>query len=220
MSTPNIVTSLITIDRTLFGKENYLTTTIDNLGRSNFFTSKHHRGLRIFDSIGYAANENAGRALLNSGELALERDAQWVLFLEDDLDFCADFLDGVSLYLSRFATEEYRIISLACPYNQVTHSKNFWLYPIDAFFGTQCFAIRPHDAISLGSFLFSNPTSHKPTEYDLMVYDWMRVEYPHLRHHLASAPSFVQHIGRESICTDLAITHQSPSWPGREWSYK
>lgn len=264
----NIVACMITIDRTLFGKENYLGETLRNLDRSGFFGSAvithnvqrfgGHCEFDIYNShdtaewiygefelsgLSSAASDlimissrevsaciNAGQALEITGHHANNISAKWVLFLEDDLDFCADFLGSVGRYLDKHGDAALtgqndipRLVVFGCPYPQVTllHGKQWqtYPYPIKDFYGTQCFAIRPSDAISLGRYLQSNPLQRNPNEYDLMIHDWMALEYPAHKYFLASVPSFVEHIGRESICTSLAETHRNPSWPGRDWKF-
>lgn len=233
-------------------KENYLPITRVNLGTrkwiSLFPSKKSDVG---WEELGNWANvnlpdsdylpcENAGRALVGGGEIALGEGIGWVLFLEDDLDFCDEFFSSVSLWLGDHATDRYRLYAFGCAYPQVlslasggrmirngkeTSNATSWQYPYTSFYGTQAFAIRAGDAISLGAYLLTNPLVrgvHSPGAYDLMIHDWMRENYPDPRYSyfLASVPSFVQHIGRQSICTGLEQTHTFPSWPGREWKYE
>lgn len=233
---------MITVDRS--PKENYLRTTIKNLRRAKVFESSRlcsfhlligdKKGLEdivrlecIGRQVSWADHrllpcENAGRAL-RFGSLT---GADWILFCEDDIDVCCDFIESVSTWLNQFSSSEYRIYSFGAAYDQVSQcvamGRSAWAYPIDAFYGTQCFAIRPRDAASLGSYIESNPLIggiHNPGAYDLMFHDWSRLAYPYYTHFLASAPSFVQHIGRQSICTGKDQTHTFDSWPGRDWSY-
>lgn len=250
-----LVPVMITTNRS--PKENYLPITRENLKGSGIeksillFPSKwsdiEWRELDNWmgnvvgpeDAI-YLPCENAGRALVRGGEKAIETGVSWVLFLEDDLDFCADFLSSVSSWLTDHSDDRYRLYAFGCAYPQIaslassgtvirngkeTRGATSWQYPYASFYGTQCFAIRAEDAISLGSYLFTNPLVRgvrSPGAYDLMVHDWMRANYPgdEYAYFLASVPSFVQHIGRQSVCTGLDKTHTFPSWPGREWRYE
>lgn len=259
---PNIALVMITMDRT--PKENYLPQTFANMKRAGVFQSDRlgysalvfsTASIDYFNSIDdrvkdetfhkldvppvdapRSACENAGRALALGGQKAIEHGLEWVLFCEDDLDFCADFLESVSAWLEKYGeSETYRVFSFGCPYPQVKNlaecrkdratdlvTEACWSYPYNAFYGTQCFAIRPEDAISLGTYIASNPTVggvRNPNAYDLMFHDWMIANYPDGAF-LASVPSFVQHIGRQSICTGLEKTHTFDSWPGREWCFR
>lgn len=253
---------MISIDRDVDGKENYASTTLENFERAGAFSSDCLASFNIlvgsspsqydyiFCSDGqpwypepiYASRrllpcENAGHALIDGGLSALRSGSDFVLFLEDDLDFCSSFLESCAAWLSSRAedADRYRLFSFGCAYPQIVQlfeqqslrpDLNIlgWNYPVTAFYGTQCFAIRPQDALSLGTYLQSNPDVRgvkSPGAYDLMIHDWMRLTYPDpaYSHFLASVPSFVQHIGRQSICTGVEKPHIFPSWPGREWSF-
>lgn len=239
--------TMITVDRSLKGKRtNYLGETLRNLDRAGVFTSPRLRSFTLCDSLSdprmwcseelvFAAGriepgnatsrsacENAGHALICGGLTG----AKWVLFLEDDIDVCEDFLGSVGRFLDKYGRgERFRLFAFGAAYDQLKQQRHlgldYWIYPVNAFYGTQAFAIRAEDAVSLGRYISSNPVVrgvYNPNAYDLMFHDWAKNLYPG-NCFLASAPSFVQHIGRESICTGKEETHQFESWPGREWSY-
>lgn len=248
-SVGNIATVMITVDRRLKGKEtNYLASTISRLGDDKFFSSPRLRQFILCDSLsdlrwapiqvltqlsnvklemaptgGRLACENAGHALICGGLSG----AKWVLFLEDDIDVCKDFLGSVGRFLDKYGhMERFRLFAFGAAYDQVTQAArggdDCWPYPIDAFYGTQAFALRAEDAVSLGRYIGSNPMIrgvNNSNAYDLMFHDWAHIKYPGCEF-LASAPSFVQHIGRESVCTGKEETHRFESWPGREWTYQ
>lgn len=254
----NIVMVMITIDRSSSGRENYLYETAGNLVRSNaLFLHQQLFPSRVNDahfregdwSVGahgltpadrdYLPCENAGRALVGGAEIATRLGVDWVLFCEDDLDFCDEFSSSVAVWLDEHAHDDYRVYSFGCAYpnvellsrpgasmivnGAVVTNPTYWRYPCTKFYGTQCFAIRRDDARSLGSYLFSNPDVRgvkSPGAYDLMFHDWMAREYPNNYFFLASVPSFVQHIGRQSVCTGLEATHVFSSWKGLEWRYR
>lgn len=167
------------------------------------------------------ACENAAAAL----EMGCMTNATWILFCEDDLDFCGDFLESVYNWLEDHVEERFRVYAFGAAYQQVyaaaQNYRNSWEYPIKAFYGTQCFAIRRIDALSLVTYWRSNPLvygSESPGAYDLMMHGWSEKTFPGLEYFLASAPSFVQHIGRDSIATEKKETHTFP-WPGPLWVY-
>jgi hypothetical protein len=252
----DIAVTMITVDRSLKGKRtNYLGETLRNLNRAGVFTSPRLRSFTICDSLGdprlwcseelvFAANrieaingavgnavgrfacENAGHALICGGLAG----AKWVLFLEDDIDVCADFLGSVGRFLDKYGQgqrgERFRLFAFGAAYDQLKQQRqqgyDYWTYPVNAFYGTQAFALRAEDAVSLGRYISSNPMIrgvYNPNAYDLMFHDWAAVHHPGCEF-LASAPSFVEHIGRESVCTGKEETHRFESWPGREWSYR
>lgn len=231
----SIAVVMITVDRS--PKQNYLYDTILNIKRAGLFRSQYLRSFDLVESDSrggqvlsqrlapfrlrraertYLACENAGRAL----KIGAESGAQWVLFCEDDIDVCANFLESVAAWLDQFANDRYGIYPFATPYDiNNSNSQQSAEIAWDSFYGTQCFAIRSHHANLLGNYLLSNPLVKgevQPTFYDLMIADWLRANNLLI---LCSNPSFVEHIGCESVCTNHAITHRSPSWPGRDWSY-
>jgi hypothetical protein len=253
----DIAVVMITIDRTPFGKENYLPQTLANLRRSGLWGSPRLHSFHLVDGgsrVGWAqdivseaggmfsiepfihtspsssrllACENAGRALI----LGSLTSAPWVLFCEDDIDVCARFLDSVGVWLDVHGhgshNDHYRLFAFGAAYDQTlqAYRRNLdsWDYPVSAFYGTQCFAVRSKDAASLGQYISTNPpingTARNPNAYDLMIHAWANLTYPGCSF-LASAPNFVEHIGRQSICTGRDETHRFPSWQGREWTYE
>lgn len=246
MKPHNISVVMITVDRS--PKQNYLNQTIENLDRAGVFKSQLLNSFDLFDSAGqlqhldyhplarhrthlhlpgrrYLACENAGRALKIGGESG----AEWVLFCEDDIDVCANFLESVANWLDIHGGDErYRLFAFGAAYLDAMKPRmvdgfNSWDYPYTRFYGTQCFSIRAQDAISLGSYIYDNPRIrgvNNPNAYDLMFHDWMRLNYPDCLF-LASVPSFVQHIGMNSICTgkEAKDIHTFDTWPGRDWSF-
>jgi hypothetical protein len=238
-----ITVVMITVDRA--PRRNYLGETLANLARAGVFDSQYLNRFAVFDSRAgnYArdilstaphvvadvwsdnrvACENAGAALVAGAESG----ASWVLFMEDDIDVCSHFLESVAEWLDDVANQRFRLYALGANYEQLEAAVRAggigWEYPVGAFYGTQCFAVRAEDAATLGAYWLTNPivrTVRNPNAYDLMVHDWAAANYPNLQYFCASAPSFVQHIGRESVCTGKPVTHEFPSWRGRDWRYR
>lgn len=180
--------------------------------------------------------ENAGRALILGSKLASAHPQGWVLFLEDDIDCCADFLGSVGRWLDKYGTEfgnlfhnSSALYSFGCAYPQISYaSGDIWQHRPFTFYGTQAIALRPNFAQALGAMISSNPKieHHDPTESNRLLspaeYDLMISHCAGFGHHSISAsiPSFVQHIGMESSLSDRSPCHTFPSWPGREWSYR
>jgi len=211
-----------------------LTATLANLRRGSLYASPRlydpHHPLIAFDSAhDLLPCENAGRVLL----LGAISGAPWVLYLEDDIDVCADFLDGVGTWLDEHAgppeADPYRVFAFGAAYTpqlevMVARGLAAWDYPVGAFYGTQAIALRAADARSLGEYWQSNPKVRgvtAPGQYDLMLQDWLRNRYLNGRI-LASAPSFVAHTGRVSTLRPADSPHEPPvfdSWRGREWRY-
>ena len=236
----DIAAVLITLDRT--PRRNYLGETLDNLERGQFFASKRLHSFRIVDSGSSAtyiaeqlrgralpvitsevrrnARQNVSQALLFAGQAG----AKWVLFMEDDIDVCDNFLNSVGKWLDDHEREDRRIYAFGAAYAQIAQARTdgmtAWNYPIEAFYGTQCIALRTHDALGLSQHLHATPFVRgvdAPQAYDIAMSDWMREKYPSIRHFLASAPCFVQHLGEQSALGSKFFTFQA--FAGRNWSY-
>jgi hypothetical protein len=69
--------------------------------------------------VGCTRQQNAARAI----RAGAQADADWVLKLEDDLDFCADFLSSTARWLHRFGHLPTPMFSLAATFQHVGQSK-------------------------------------------------------------------------------------------------
>ena len=161
-------------------------------------------------------HQTASRAI----QLASATTADWVLVLEDDLDVCADFLGSVAAWLSDHDGLSV-LYAFGANYVQVAQSAHYgrtsWPYPVHAFYGAQALAWRRADAAQCAAWLGEDPAYHgkRTRGHDLLLQEWGRSRG--VSHFLASAPSFVDHVG---ATTTLSTTFfRFPSWPGRRWSY-
>jgi D-inositol-3-phosphate glycosyltransferase len=238
-----IALTVITVDRS--PRQNYLAAMLGNLNRSGLWRSRTPFTLHIVDSgspdgwldsqgVGAlqaaypdrvfvdvptagrrSANQNAARAL----EVGVASGADWILFTEDDIDVCDRFLDSVAAWIDRHAKIERRLYAFGAAYSEIVQLTargiEEWDYPIEAFFGTQAIALWKTDAAEIADYIRHDP---KPQLYDTAMKDWCRRRYPDLRYFLASAPSFVTHVGVESAI-HFPRFHNFASWPGRAWSY-
>lgn len=246
----DIAVVISTFDRS--PRANYLPETLANLERAGVFLSDRLHGLHLVDSgsasdwplpaldalselivhvhpsaVGkVSAKQNCARAL----RIGAESGAQWVLHLEDDLDVCADFLGSVGRWLDRWYTADRALYAFSSDNAFIEHCQRHgltsWEYPVDWFWGFQCFAMRPEAAISLAAWLEAHPiyTHHdgRPDEnaHDLEAHRWA-AHYGH-RYFRGSVPSFVQHIGIETSIPGNAQGGKLvrfPSWPGRDWTF-
>ena len=237
-----IVIVMITKDRTAVGRKNYFSSTMESFEYSGLFCSHTPFEFHVFDggSLSFSflspwdkhpalsihktleacpPNENAGRALAFGGGLV---GVDWVVFIEDDIEVCFNFLDGVSQWLCHYESNQYKLFTFYTPYREVEECYSrkvpVWYYPIQFFYGTQAFALRSEDAYSLGEFLIHLPS---PTSsYDLAIKQWA-YENSSSNYFLASVPCFCQHVGKESLLfTDPARFHQCGSYLGRDWQFK
>jgi hypothetical protein len=243
-----IVVVMVTLDR--FPQENYLAETLQNLKRAGVWESENLHSFHMFDSGSFSkwpdtvidadmihnkkihihranlfrvANLNVAEAL-NFGA-SLNR--KWVLFLEDDIDVCDKFIESVTLWLNENGLREDRhIFAFGANYDSIDSAyalkKTTWDYGINLFYGTQAIAFRSRDAHNLSCYLKENVFSQNAegTAYDLVMASWAKDVWPEIKYFLASVPSFVQHIGRESIINPRPKTHMFPSFPGHNWKYE
>lgn len=105
-----------TADRRLFGKTNYLQTTVDNLKRAGVFQSSHFDSLTIVSGGEQPGFYDGDVRFIACGDRKISRQqnaanairegiatgAEYVLKLEDDLDFVDDFLDVVGQWLAQY----------------------------------------------------------------------------------------------------------------------
>jgi len=240
-----ITASMITVER----DPAYLADTLDNLLRSDLATSKALEVLVLCDSgpgTEYAKSVRDGLGTLEGLVLITGPDgnkavcstdnvvralvsatmfnSEWVMFLEDDIDVCGDFFSSAHLWLDKYARKNRRVYSFGCPYDFIAdmHTRGIeeYDYPINDFYGTQCFAIRRNDALSLAKYLSNHQydRAEDGSAYDLLMADWARITYPEIEHFLACVPSLVQHTGMTSCIRQRQNIHTFTSFPGRDFS--
>lgn len=233
--------AMMTIDRA--PKRNFLAETVANLARAGVFTSPHLGSFSVVDSgsedlqfIYDAFNDvdrgvyiatgqrlptaNAAFALRMAVRFA--EPGAWVLFLEDDIDVCAEFLEGTAMWLDEHSANQ-RVFPLGANYDFIDtayrNGHTSWDYPIEAYYGTLAVAMRQDDAMTIARHLAGLAVGGQhPHSYDLHMADWARVHG--VTHFLTPVPSFIQHIGSESVIRPGSEFHTYSSWRGREWTYQ
>jgi hypothetical protein len=167
----------------------------------------------------YSLPDNAARALI----FAATTPCDWVVFLEDDVAFCSDFLGSLARWLDRRAREDRRIYTLYTPYREtadaVRQGRDAWEYPIECFYGTQCVVLRPEDAVEAGIAILRHEFGRRRRGWDLMLRDWAAARWPHIKRFLAACPCFAEHVGEESTLY-ASPRSKSFSFQGPTWSYR
>ncbi len=240
----DIALVMVTVDRA--PSENYLRQTLANLRRSGLDTCRRLRAFCIVDSgtdrswvneqvrasgmqtptvdtpqEHRCASLNVAAAL----RIGATSGATWVVFIEDDIDVCADFLCSAGAWLDRHARPDVHVYAFGAAFAQLKERRvvdaGEWRYPVSAFYGTQAMALRCDDAASLAVWLEACPYAEADdgTAYDMAMHKWSRHTWPDVTAFLASAPSFVQHIGSSSVINPRKFVHTFNSWKGRKWSY-
>lgn len=226
--------TMITVDRS--PKQNFLRRTLENLTRSGVFASPLLDGFTIVDSGSRVSfiddatvnverdvaidsavrvpTENAARAL----KLGAESGSPWVLFLEDDIDVCGRFVESTAAWLGEHE-RAYKVFPLGANYDAVKgcvrRGERAWPYGVAQYYGTLAVAMRRETAADLAAFLAER--AHRQ-EYDLLMAEWARGQG--ISHFLTPAPSFVQHIGVESVIRPGSVFHTYETWPGPTWIYE
>lgn len=267
----NIAVSIETKDRRLSGGTNYLGQTLANLARTDFWSSPSLHSLRIViggaledfeeqeivpfipvgqqveifetPATGCTRQQNGARAI----RFGAETDADWVLKLEDDLDFVDAFMDTTVGWLADHGNAAVPMFSLASTYETVSTSiykadgetvlgpgdsfprvrammargDAIAAYPVMGFWGAQALLWRRPIAKNLADWL-----GHDPFLWD------GREQHRERGHDLllqvwgnqlgakafaVAIPSFVQHIGRQSNIKNKFFEYP---FPGRGWSYQ
>lgn len=174
------------------------------------------------------ANENAARALKLAAQ---DAEAQWVLFCEDDFDCCAEFLECIERWLRQHENDKYRLFTFGSAAVSQVDADQRKAIPVSllGFFGTVCYAMRREDAARMAEYIGRNPLYSGGRFYgkggvtvahDLHFHQFHAEHYPKVTHVLASAPSFIQHIGDESGISARKHNIRYASWPGREYVYR
>lgn len=165
-------------------------------------------------------HQNAARAI----RLAAHAGAEWALVIEDDIDFCDDFLGSVLRWVHDVEAtgEKFPMYVLGANYAQIQAARHaghiFWHYPCKAFYGNQALLWRADVARQLAAWLGDDPSYNGVRDHghDLLLQQWGR-QSRKVDCFCASVPSFVQHVGEKS---GIGNRHfHFPSWPGRDWKY-
>lgn len=261
-----IAIAIETKDRRLHGGQNYLGTTLRNLRRAGVFASPHLHSLHIvsggeqpdyfeteiFPNLGLDGHtwlpkiypcpasgatrqQNAQRAI----QAGADTNADWVLKLEDDLDFLDDFLGNVARWLADVGHAAVPMFCLGATFQRVSESHfqpgETFLQPGPSFPRVRvAFAegrnVLAHDVrgwYGAQALLWKRPMAEHLARWlgpDPFLFDG-REQHRHRGHDLllqewgvavkarafaSAVPSFVQHIGRRSNLDQPEIGHVQP----------
>jgi hypothetical protein len=268
-----IAVTIETKDRRLHGAENYLGRTLQNLARTDFFSHPSLHSLQIvsggerddfFDievqpiataipsdrEIEYVICPAEGCTRQQNGARAIrygaETDADWVLKLEDDLDFIDSFMTSLTAWLEDYGSASVPMFALAASFEMV--SQSMYKEPGESVLGPGTSFPRVRSALSHGDAIMAHPANGFWGAQALL---WPRNTAGHLanwlgadpflddgkEHHRerghdlllqvwlrelkaravgVAIPSFVQHIGRQSNIKNKFFEFP---WPGPSWQY-
>lgn len=153
----------------------------------------------------------------------------WILLLEDDLKFCADFLGSVRRWIARHARPDrhvYRFFGFSHP---PAHAEAYDV-PLVRLRASQAVALRRDDALDflawgtahLTSWRRLAPWGGSPADpgiaWDKFIACWALTRWPN-RPGVISHPHFVQHVGDDSSLHRYGARNDRP-FAGEAWSYQ
>lgn len=254
--------SIETKDRRMTGGINYLGETLRNLNRAGVLESEHLGSLTIVSggeredfydvevlpNLNYphefvraprecTRQQNGARAIRYG---AMNHRGDWVIKLEDDLDFVDDFLGNVDRWVRDVGAAPVPMFTLAATFERVSDSKyatpdETVLGPGESFpyarecmregrvmvqagiggwYGAQAIMWRREVAERLATWLGPDPFLWDGKEqHRHRGHDLLLQVWGHhvgMKHFGAAVPSFVQHIGRQSNLDQPEINHVQP----------
>lgn len=252
----DIAIAIATVDRT--PKRNYLAQTLLNLARAGVWKSSRLSEVVIVDSgVGEdwpsrtlaAAQAGAGRiGMTRPGDCRIvlsqarrsakqtfatalfegAQDARWVIFIEDDIDVCADFVDSVGRWLDDNVRPDPCVYVMGGDNSAIKSAhergESAWLQPPPTFWGLQCVVMSAPVARDVGGWMEQHPifthADGRPDDnaHDLELQRWAADRKAPT--FVAAAPSFVQHVGDDSaINPERTWRVTFPTWPGVDWTY-
>ena len=131
--------------RTVYRPQNYLNGLLRRLAETRTLEDRSVRGLHVSHGEGLTPNANAVRAL----RMSAADEADWILFLEDDIEIVNDFIGSVSRWLTDFARYDVLFYPLGSFYPFISkdhHERGAWDMGLDLYYGSQAVAFRARDA--------------------------------------------------------------------------
>lgn len=201
--------------RTVTRAENYCAATIQRLLETGTIQHRDVRGFHVSHGEGLTPNQNGFQAL----RMAAHDAADWIIFIEDDIDIIDDFIGSVERWLAKFATPEVLAYPLGSFYPTITpwhHERGAWDIPCDMYYGSQAVLFRTCDALDFARWA---EQSGRDTEFDLHIAQWQEARTSSGARLLTPAPCFVDHVGVKSAMGSWERTGRMLDFPGRAWSY-
>lgn len=161
--------------------------------------------------------QSANETFAQMARVGVETGAEWVVTLEDDTIVAEDFMPRVAAWADAYATREYPMFPLYCPYQNLIDAKKrgerVYRYPIASFYGTQGCLWRREALASYVAWYEADqasPVQDRPYFWDLLIKDWAQATHPQQKDFLTPVGSFVQHIGRYSALGLHKNFHEAP----------
>lgn len=175
-------------------------------------------------AYGRGPNDNAVHALRS----AVADDADYVLFLEDDVEIVDDFLGSVSRWLGEVVEPRIHFYPLGCAARRAARQcikagHAAWHYPVKEFFGA-CGLVFP----SASALTFCDTCVQRPdwmmewNGLDVNLKRWHQRIEPTQAYLLTPFPCLIDHRGEQSsLSTDPThFTGRYEGFVGTSWSYR
>lgn len=207
------------------GRPNYLARTIRNLAASGMDVSQLHVFVTEPDAS-WVRDETDAPIVVHAPDVTRTPnqnglaqvsvldtvDADWLLMLEDDLEFCADFLGSVQRWVEAHQTPDVRIYRFFAFRSPLETLESSYRFPItrengsNGMVGSQAVLLRAADARAMvawhracrGAWRPSDDPMRKESErgFDKLIGYWGASVGQ--TYSLVSRPFFVRHIGQHS----------------------
>lgn len=218
----------------------YFKQTLANLERAGVASSEHYGGIMFADGAGFTRQQNARRAIELGVQAAKITGAEWVMKLEDDLDFTDCFLENVAGWLADFGHSKVPMFSLAATFEFVSRSRfantectifdpgqsfprvraalargeKILPHPVGGYWGAQALVWKTEVAEQLVAWLGDDPALFDGKAYHRnRGHDLLLQVWGHslgAKHFAVAVPAFVQHLGEHSNLDQPELNHKQP----------
>lgn len=147
--------------------------------------------------------------------------ADWILFLEDDIDLIDDFIGSTDRWLHEYAIPEVQFYPLGCGVRHAMQKARragarMWEWPLKEFFGATALALRPAFVQAFCEMYATRPAwITDPTGLDENLKGFHRQVAPTITTLRTPVPCFIDHRGAVTSQT-TAAEHWTGSYIGWE----
>lgn len=197
-------------------------TTVDRPYRDAFFqrlVETHTLTHPLVRGVHISANRLPNDNAVHVCRAAIRDAADWVLFLEDDIDIIDDFIGSVDRWLTDVQEPLLQFYPLGSALKRdmrhaIATQARTVRWPIRHFYGITAVAFRTDALATFCDVVSSNPPWMIPVyALDENLKRWHRRTYPTQTDTLTPAPCFVNHLGAQSS-QRMAPEHFTGDYPG------
>ena len=218
----------------------YFGQTLKNLDRAGVFKSPLLASLSVTHGEDCTRQQNAARAIAAATQAAKFYGCEWVMKLEDDLDFTDQFLENVAGWLADFGHANTPMFSLAATFEFVSRSRfannertvfepgesfgrvreyirrgeHVAPHPVNGYWGAQALVWKTEMAEHLVKFLGDDPALFDgKMHHRNRGHDLLLQVWGNelgAKHFAVAVPSFVQHVGEQSNLDQPELGHKQP----------